>query len=121
MTLLAVGSVALIPIEWRKRRPYDAAFQLNKTVVGERTARAIRRSLPSGAGVLCSMEVGLVLDVVRSLVVVSDGVVEAVAGVVFVGFLSFTIAVIAVVLVNSPKWLVPPHLRGEAGLLGKRR
>src|SRR6266849_3534436 len=102
VVFLAVGSVALIPLEWRKQRPWESAFQINKTMFGERTAAAIRRSFPSGAGVLCSMAVGSVLDFVHSHGALSNGVVDAVAGVVVVGFVSFGVAVVAVVLVNSP-------------------
>jgi len=66
------------------------------------------------------MEIAAVLHFVRALVVLSDGAVQAVVGVVIVGFVFFAGAVIGIVLVNSPKWLVPPHLRGEPGLLDER-
>jgi hypothetical protein len=117
MTLLAGVVVAILPIEWHKPRPYDATFQLNRTVLGERTARAIRRSLPACTGVVCAMAIGALLRFVRGLVELSNGVVQGVAGLAIVGFLFFAGALIGVVLVNSPKWLVPPHLRGEPGWL----
>jgi len=120
VTVIALVNVGLVPLEWRKRRPYDAAFQMNKTLFGERAAAAIRRSLPSGTGVLCSLAVFSVLEFAHGHDALSYGVFQAGADVAGVGFLSFGIAVVAVVLVNGPKWLVPPHLRGEPGLISKR-
>lgn len=120
MTLLAGGSVTLLPIEWRKPRPYDAAFALNRIALGQRTASGIRRSLPACTGAVCALEVAAVLRFVRGLVVLPPGVVQAVVGVVIAGLLFFTGAVIGVILYNSPKWLVPPHLRGELGVLRER-
>ncbi len=116
LLLLSLGGVAVVPAIWRGSSPFlddDGTASLG-WFWGERMVHGLRR------GILACDIACLGLAIALLALGARDGEAGAVAWAASVVALLGLLLLVAIVLLNQPKWLVPPSLRAEPGALSRR-